>query len=106
MQLTSAELNVMMILWTAAPTPLSRDEICNSVVRTDDWKDSTFYVIMRSLKNKMAVQETSSKLGEPQKERRFVPLISCEEYYAQLMADSPFRIDFKKLHKAYLAKSH
>lgn len=98
MQFTSAELNVMTILWNAAPSPLSRDEICNSTAKSSDWKASTFYVIMKGLEAKKAVREVR-RFG-----RRFCPTISCEEYYAQLMASSPCKIDFEKLQQAYLGE--
>ena len=101
MQLTSAELNVMTILWKTRE-PMSRDQICQSRYKSGDWKASTFYVILRGLKNKKTVREYIPEIGEEQyPERLFIPTISCEEYYAQLMAEGTIKINFKKLQQAY-----
>lgn len=100
MQFTKSEMNIMEILW-ADPDGLTSYEITASPKKCDSWKEQTFFVILKGLINKSAV-EVIPNWKNNNRGRLYKAKMTIEEYYGQLLAGHKRMIRFGDLFNAYI----
>ena len=83
MELTRSELEIMDVLWDCGK-PMSRADL---LARPEDktWKDGSVHILLNSLLRKGAIEEAGVVKRSKTYGRVFVPTMSREEYYAQLV---------------------
>lgn len=104
MRLTTAEMNIMEILWASEPKELTTDEIRQSPLKNSSWKDDTIYVILRSLLKKHAVDTVLAQASWGEWRKHYRPIMSCEKYFALQMAQTSQKIDFPALKSLYFTE--
>lgn len=83
MELTRSELEIMEVLWDSGK-PMSRSDL---LARPEDktWKDGSVHILLNSLLQKGAIEEAGVVKRSKTYGRIFVPTMSREQYYAQLV---------------------
>lgn len=104
MELTRSEMEIMDVLWDAA-IPLSRADLLD---RSEQkcWKDSSVHILLNGLLNKGAISEAGFVKRSKTYGRTFLPTMSREEYYAQLVFSYKCKPDPVGLFKAIIAQPH
>ena len=100
MELTKSEMEIMDVLWDAA-MPLSRADLLE---RSEQkcWKDSSVHILLNGLLNKGAISEAGFVKRSKTYGRTFLPTLTREEYFAQLVFSYKYKPDPLKLFKAML----
>ena len=104
MELTRSEMEIMDVLWDAA-MPLSRADLLD---RSEQkcWKDSSVHILLNGLLSKGAISEAGFVKRSKTYGRTFIPTLTREEYFAQLVFSYKCKPDPLKLFKAMLKSSH
>ena len=104
MELTRSEMEIMDVLWDAA-MPLSRADLLD---RSEQkcWKDSSVHILLNGLLSKGAISEAGFVKRSKTYGRTFLPTLTREEYYAQLVFSYKCKPDPLKFFKAMLKLSH
>lgn len=89
MDLTKSELELMEVLWNAE-RPLSGTEI-TAAAKEKSWKSSSIHVLLNSLLNKKAIEQTGFIKSGKGYARTFVPAITSTAYYAEFFSKSSRR---------------
>ena len=104
MELTKSEMEIMDVLWES-DVPLSRaDLLARSEEKT--WKDSSVHILLNGLLVKGAIREAGVVKRSKTYGRTFLPTLTREEYYAQLVFSYKCKPDPLNLFKAMLKLSH
>lgn len=103
MELTRSEMEIMDVLWDAG-SPLSRADLLE---RSEDkrWKDSSVHILLNGLLQKNAISEAGFVKRSKTYGRTFVPTLSREEYFAQLVFSFRKKPDVIGLFKALLVRN-
>lgn len=83
MELTKSEMEIMDVLWDAGE-PLSRSDLLARSVEKS-WKDSSVHILLNGLLKKQAIQEAGLVKRSKTYARIFAPVLTREEYYAQVV---------------------
>jgi predicted transcriptional regulator len=105
MRLTDKELEIMAVLWDSK-TPMTASEIVEaSDNRT--WKESSIYIIMKTLIKKGVAVLTHHKSTNTNSARAYKPALSsaeCTALYISSVAESGIHIDIDELIKCLKEK--
>ena len=83
MELTKSEMEIMDVLWDAGE-PLSRSDLLERSGEKS-WKDSSVHILLNGLLKKNAIQEAGLVKRSKTYGRIFAPVLSREEYFAQVI---------------------
>lgn len=100
MYLTSNEIEVMDVLWSAG-RPLSRADIIGESINKG-WKDGSVHILLNSLLQKGAIMEAGFiKCGKTYG-RLYAPKLSCEEYHISTLTSTRKKPEITKLFSALI----
>ena len=102
MELTKSEMEIMDVLWDAA-IPLSRADLLERS-QQKCWKDSSVHILLNGLLNKGAISEAGFVKRSKTYGRTFLPTLTREEYFAQLVFNFKCKPDTVLLFKALLSQ--
>lgn len=102
MELTRSEMEIMDVLWDAA-MPLSRADLLDRSLEKR-WKDSSVHILLNGLLNKGAISEAGFVKRSKTYGRTFLPTLTREEYFAQLVFSFKNKPDAVSFFKALLAQ--
>ena len=102
MELTKSEMEIMDVLWDAA-IPLSRADLLDRS-QHKCWKDSSVHILLNGLLNKGAISEAGFVKRSKTYGRTFLPTLTREEYFAQLVFSFKCKPDPVLLFKALIAQ--
>lgn len=100
MVLTKSELEIMDVLW-AAEEPLSRSDLLERSV-DKSWKDSSIHILLNGLLQKQTIREAGYVKRSKTYGRTFLPTMTREEYFAQMVFSFRNKPDFVGLMEALL----
>lgn len=100
MELTRSEMEIMDVLWDAA-VPLSRADLLDRSEQKR-WKDSSVHILLNGLLNKGAISEAGFVKRSKTYGRTFLPTLTREEYFAQLVFSYRRKPDAVSLFKALI----
>lgn len=100
MELTRSEMEIMDVMWNS-DVPLSRADLLD---RSDDkrWKDSSVHILLNGLLKKGAISEAGFVKRSKTYGRTFLPKLTREEYFAQLVFNYRCKPDAVSLFKALI----
>ncbi len=102
MELTRSEMEIMDVLWDAA-IPLSRADLLDRS-QQKHWKDSSVHILLNGLLNKGAISEAGFVKRSKTYGRTFLPTLTREEYFAQLVFSYKNKPDAVSFFKALIAQ--
>lgn len=102
MELTRSEMEIMDVLWDAA-IPLSRADLLDRS-QQKCWKDSSIHILLNGLLTKGAITEAGFVKRSKTYGRTFLPTLTREEYFAQLVFSYKHKPDVVVLFKALLTQ--
>ena len=102
MELTRSEMEIMDVLWDAK-IPLSRADLLE---RSEEkrWKDSSVHILLNGLLQKGAISEAGFVKRSKTYGRTFVPTLSREEYFAQVVFSYRYKPEVVGLFQALLSR--
>ena len=98
MELTKSEMQIMDVLWES-DIPLSRSDLLERSEQKS-WKDSSVHILLNGLLQKRAIREAGFVKRSKTYGRTFLPKLTREEYFAQLVFCYRYKPDAVKLFKA------
>ena len=104
MELTKSEMEIMDVMWNAA-IPLSRADLLEHS-EEKCWKDSSIHILLNGLLKKGAISEAGFVKRSKTYGRTFLPTLSREEYFAQLVYAYKYKPDTVGLFRALMAQPH
>ena len=103
LELTKSEMEIMNVLWDAR-RPMSRaDLLAHSEGKT--WKDSSVHILLNGILQKGLIREAGYVKRSKTYGRTFLPTMTREEYYAQVIYSQPYKPDAVRLVQALLCKT-
>ena len=102
MELTRSEMEIMDVLWNAE-VPLSRADLLEHS-EEKRWKDSSVHILLNGLLKKGAISEAGFVKRSKTYGRTFLPTLSREEYFAQLVFCYKYKPDSVGLFRALIAQ--
>lgn len=83
MELTKSEMEIMDVFW-AAEEPLSRSDLLERS-QNKTWKDSSVHILLNGMLHKGVIREVGFVKRSKTYGRTFLPTVSREEYFAELV---------------------
>ena len=102
MELTRSEMEIMDVLWDAS-FPLSRADLLDRSEQKR-WKDSSVHILLNGLLNKGAISEAGFVKRSKTYGRTFLPTLTREEYFAQLVFNYRCKPDVVGLFRALISQ--
>lgn len=102
MVLTRSELEIMDVLW-AAEAPLSRSDLLERSAEKN-WKDSSVHILLNGLLQKQAIREAGFVKRSKTYGRTFLPTMTREEYFANMIFSFRHKPDMVGLVEALLKR--
>lgn len=102
MELTRSEMEIMDVLWDSG-VPLSRADLLE---RSEEkrWKDSSVHILLNGLLQKGAISEAGFVKRSKTYGRTFAPMLTREEYFAQVVFCHRRKPDVVGLFNALLSR--
>ena len=103
MELTRSEMEIMDVLWNEG-IPLSRADLLD---RSEEkrWKDSSVHILLNGLLKKGAISEAGFVKRSKTYGRTFLPALTREEYFAQLVFSYKYKPDVAGFFNALMTQS-
>ena len=102
MELTKSEMEIMDVLWNAR-VPMSRSDLLE---RSEEksWKDSSVHILLNGLLQKGAIVEAGFVRRSKTYGRTFVPTMTREQYFANVIFSYRYQPDVIGLLEALLQR--
>ena len=101
-ELTKSEMEIMDVLWNAR-VPMSRSDLLE---RSEEksWKDSSVHILLNGLLQKGAIAEAGFVRRSKTYGRTFVPTMTREQYFANVIFSYRYQPDMTGLMEALLRR--
>ncbi len=102
MELTKSEMQIMDVLWQDGGALSRADFLERSAQKS--WKDSSVHILLNGLLKKGAIREAGFVRRSKTYSRTFLPTLTREEYYANVIFSRRYQPDMVGLIKALLLR--